>query len=201
MRTQALALNNEIDIIEKIVSKSDDRAITLFVRANQSFVFHTALRYLKDYDEADDLTQEVFIKAIDNIAGFRQDSSVKTWLYRITTNMCKNALRKKKVVNFLSFYKKNENSEEEFIELKSEELTPHTKLEFKETEETFLNAYAKLPDKQRETFALRYFDNLTYEEISQILGTSTGGLKANYFQAVKKISDMMKQYNGDENGR
>ncbi|MCX8010107.1 MAG: RNA polymerase sigma factor, partial [Ignavibacteria bacterium] len=61
-----------------------------------------------------------------------------------------------------------------------------------ELERKFLDEISKLPEKQRETFALRYFDNLSYEEISKLLGTSVGGLKANYFQAIKKLSEKLK---------
>jgi RNA polymerase sigma-70 factor (ECF subfamily) len=69
---------------------------------------------------------------------------------------------------------------------------PDKHLETREFEEKFIIALGKLPEKQRETFALRYFEDLTYEEISEMLGTSTGGLKANYFQAVQKLTKYLK---------
>ena len=70
--------------------------------------------------------------------------------------------------------------------------TPFESLEKKESEEALLNVLKKLPEKQRETFSLRYFDQLSYEEISKVLGTSVGGLKANYYHAVRKITQELK---------
>ncbi|MBE2187842.1 MAG: RNA polymerase sigma factor [Desulfobulbaceae bacterium] len=158
-----------------------------FVNANKNFVFSTALRYTKDYDDADDITQEVLIKALSNLGGFNHQSSVKTWLYRITVNMCLNYKRKKSLLSFFSY----SNSDNDF-EIESKEASAHSKMENSELYERFNHELTKLPEKQRETFALRYFHDLSYQEISELLGTSVGGLKANYFQAVKKLAQNMK---------
>ncbi|GAB1373005.1 hypothetical protein MASR1M45_30690 [Candidatus Kapaibacterium sp.] len=101
-------------------------------------------------------------------------------------------MRKKKIRNFFSL--NNPVSEQDFI---SNDLTPEERLDKKELDSIFRKAIASLPEKQRETFALRYFDDLTYEEISQMIGTSVGGLKANYHQAVKKITSYINQSNSE----
>lgn len=180
------------EIVSALKNGKREMGATSFVRKYQNFVFSTALRYLNSDLDAEDVTQEVFIKAIDSIDKFRGDSSLKTWLYRITKNNCLNILRKKKVLSFFGMYK---DQEIEF-DIKDPALAPNEVLEKQEFENRFLKVLAKLPEKQRETFALRYFDEMPYEEISKLLGTSTGGLKANYFQAVKKLANELKEFKG-----
>ncbi|MBX3042122.1 MAG: RNA polymerase sigma factor [Candidatus Kapabacteria bacterium] len=181
----AISLEIDSELIKEFVETKSNRAANEFVRTYRKFVYSVALRYVESYDDADDIAQEVFIKALDSIHKFKGGSSYKTWLYRITVNMALNFKRKKKLLNIFSFGSDND-------EYSSEVNLPDRTLEDKEFEENFLKILTKLPEKQRETFALRYFDNLSYEEISNLLGTSIGGLKANYHQAVKKISQMIK---------
>lgn len=190
METYSLVYGNDLDIIEDYCSNSSDKAATAFVRKHQSFVFSCALRYLNNYDEAEDASQEVFIKALKNLHKFRRTSNIKTWLYKITANTCINIKRKKSV---LSIFGKSSLSDAE--NLPGNTRAPDYELENSDFQIKFSNILANLPEKQRETFALRYFDNMTYEEISNILGTSIGGLKANYYQAVKKIAAIMKEGN------
>jgi len=181
---------NDKEIINDYLTGDREKAATAFVRKYQNFVFATAFRYLKSYDDADDAAQETFIKALNNLHRFRADSSLKTWLYRITVNVCANISRKKKI---LSVFKSYNEEDDDYFNIPSTDKTPEEMFENKEFEEVFLRILAKLPEKQRETFALRYFDELPYEEISKMLGTSVGGLKANYFQAVKKLAELLKK--------
>jgi len=139
--------------------------------------------YLKNIHDAEDLTQDVMLKAIKNLSKFEKKSSLSTWLYSITVNSAKNELKKKKLLSYFSF----NNDNEEFFNIPINELNGQQKLENEEFKLKFYSALNSLPEKQRETFALRYFDELPYNEISELLGTSVGGLKANYFQAVKKL--------------
>ena len=184
--TLTLALTNDREIIQEFSTGNSEVAATAFVRKYQKFVFSTALRFLQNYDDADDAAQDAFIKAIGSISKFRSESSIKTWLYRITTNVCLSTLRKRKFTNlFVS------SDSEEFLNI-PDNAAPDKKLEDSEFSEKFQKALLRLPEKQRETFALRYFEDLPYEEMSKMLGTTVGGLKANYFQAVKKLSTMLK---------
>lgn len=187
-----LVLNSDKDIIRELESGDKERAATAFMRKYQNFVFNTAMRYLKSYDDAEDATQEVFINALKNIKKFREESSLKTWLYRITFNVCSNFLRKKKILGIFQ-NKPEEDIEDEIYNIADESRNPEEKFIDNEYEEKFLKLLMKLPEKQRETFSLRYFDDMPYEEISKILGTSVGGLKANYFQATKKLAELLKQ--------
>ena len=188
MSVQTLLIEKDKEIIREYTTGNSELAATSFVRKYQNFIYATALRYMQSYDDADDAAQEVFIKALNNLEKFRGDSSMKTWLYRITANVCINMKRKRKIMSL--FVSQPEN---EYFKIKSDDASPHQAFENKEFELNFKQTLAKLPDKQRETFALRYYDNLPYEEISKMLGTSVGGLKANYYQAVKKLAVYLKK--------
>jgi len=185
-----LTFESDQEIIREYTENGSSRAATAFVRKYQAFVYAIALRFLRDYDDAEDAAQEAFIKALRNLKSFRGESSVKTWLYRITANVCSNHSRKRSLRSIFS-----REAEDSMLEFPDSTPLPDKNLESKEFEQKFINALNKLPEKQRETFALRYFDNLTYEEISEMLGTSTGGLKANYFQAVQKLTKYLKNNN------
>jgi len=178
------AYNEKIETFER---SNSERFSNEFVNEHKNFVYATAFRYLKDYDDADDITQEVFIKALTNWSHFEHKSSVKTWLYKITVNMCLNHQKRRK---FMTFFSKMDNDEVNSIS--SNDKDAQQGLESNDIINRFNEELAKLPEKQRETFALRYFHDLTYNEISELLGTSVGGLKANYFQAVKKLAHNLK---------
>ncbi len=186
----AAVLSTDNEIVEALKNGNQKIAADVFVKKYQNFVYLTALRYLTYDEDAQDAAQEIFIKAIDSIAKFRGESSLKTWLYRITKNYCLNSIRKNK---FFSFFSLSSNENESF-EIKDETDKTGSGIENEELEKKFLKALSKLPEKQRETFALRYFEEMTYEEISKVLGTSVGGLKANYFQAVKKLAVELEEF-------
>lgn len=186
MRTITLVLDTDNSIINEFLDGNSEIAATAFVRKHQKFVYSVALRFLKSADDADDAAQEVFIKALNNLHKFRQASQIRTWLYRITVNVCHNLLRKRKL---RSIFSDKDISEYKYFE--SHDPNPETQYEQQEMMSIFYKALDKLPKKQRETFALRYFDNLKYEEISQMLGTSVGGLKTNYYHAVRKLSEIL----------
>lgn len=183
MSNLALTYNTDAEIIKDYCETSSDRAATAFVRKYQNFVYSTAFRYLQSHDDADDAAQEAFIRALNNLHKFKAESGVKTWLYRITVNVCLNLQRKKKVRSIFKIF-----DDKDPRDIPLEKHLPDRDIQIKEFEDRFLEALSELPKKQRETFALRYFDEMTYDEISNLLGTSVGGLKANYHQAVKKLS-------------
>jgi len=182
-----LILENDNEILEEFTAGNSELAATSFVRKYQNFVFSVALRYLQSFDDAEDAAQETFIKALKGLQKFKGNSSLKTWLYRITTNVCNNMIRKKKV---MSLFRSSRN---DYFNIADGALNPEETIERREFEEHFLKALNKLPEKQRETFALRYFEELTYEEISSMIGTSVGGLKANYYQATKKLAHYLEK--------
>lgn len=186
MNGYTLSLDSDEEIIAEWNSTGSNRAATSFVRKYQSFVYATAIRFINDPDDASDAAQETFIKALRNLKNFKGSSSLKTWLYRITVNVCSNMRRKKKFYSYFSA-----EDDEMINNIAGYDRDPEQRFVDNELYTGFLRALATLPEKQRETFALRYFEDMTYEEISQMLGTTVGGLKANYYQAVKKLTKFM----------
>ena len=138
-----------------------------------------------DHDDADDLTQEVFIKVYKNLSSFREDSQLYTWIYRIATNECLSFLQRKKRRFFLPI---GDVAGELTSKLDS---SPH--ISGDEIQLKLQKALLKLPDKQRLVFNMKYFDDMSYEEISEITNTSVGALKASYHHAVNKIEGLLKE--------
>jgi len=187
----AMSLHTETDpqIIAHYLNGERDAAASAFVRRHQRFVLSVAMRYLNDTEDARDAAQETFIRAFKGFSNFRGDSSVPTWLYRITKNVCINKIRKDKFLSFLSFG----DAEGERGSDHSHEISPEQRTLNTDFEQFFSGVLKTLPEKQRETFCLRYYDELSYEEISAMVGTSVGALKANYHWAVKKIAAALNE--------
>ena len=139
---------------------------------------------VKDHDDTDDVLQNTFIKIFKNIEGFKGDSKLFSWMYRIATNEAINHLNQKA-------RKLNINSEELQEQLVNN-LQSDVYFEGDEIQLKLQQAIASLPDKQQLVFNMKYFQELKYQEISDILGTSEGALKASYHIAVKKVEDFLK---------
>ncbi|MCK5703831.1 MAG: sigma-70 family RNA polymerase sigma factor, partial [Cyclobacteriaceae bacterium] len=156
----------------------------LLVRKYQQKMYWHIRKMVIDHDDADDLVQEVFVKVWKHIGNFREDAQLYTWIYRIATNECLNFLRKKRIRLFLPIHDvQNELAEK---------LDSSPYIDGDEIQLKLQKALLKLPNKQRMVFNMKYFDEMKYEEISEITGTSVGSLKANYHHAVKKIEKFLK---------
>ena len=130
------------------------------------------------HDDADDVVQNTFIKAWKALPNFRGDSQLYTWLYRIATNEALSFLKKKKKHLFQSI---------DSVSFELESKVDSSCFTGTEIEKKLQKAILTLPTKQRLVFNMKYFDELKYDEISEILGTSVGALKANYHHAKQKI--------------
>lgn len=183
-RPTALSLASDAELIEHFHYGDRERAAAQLVRRYQRFVYSIAYRYLGRHEDAQDAAQEVFLKAFATLHRFQQRSSIRTWLYRITTRVALSMLRQRKRASWLPWSHAFPDGDEPSSTLP----TPDRVHEGEEFESYFQRLLLSLPEKQRETFVLRYIEGLSYEEISRMLGTSTGGLKANYFLAVRKIA-------------
>ncbi len=157
----------------------------LLVRAYQQKVYGLIRKMVIDHDDADDVTQEVFIKVHKSIDGFREDAQLYTWIYRIATNESLSFLSKKRRRFFLP------------LEDVSGELTamidfsPH--IGGDEIQKKLQKALLTLPDKQRLVFNLKYYEEMPYQEMAVVTGTSEGALKASYHHAVKKIEEYLSK--------
>jgi RNA polymerase sigma factor (sigma-70 family) len=157
----------------------------MLVRAYQQRVYWHVRKMVIDHDDADDLTQEVFIKIHRYIDNFREDSQLFTWIYRIATNECLTFLQKKKRRFFLPIG----DVEGELVA----KVYSSSDISGDEIQKKLQKALLKLPDKQRLVFNMKYFEDLSYEQMSEITTTSVGALKASYHHAVKKIEDLLIQ--------
>ena len=176
--------SDELNLIQKFKS-GDEQAFNQLVLRYQEKIYWIVRRMIPDHADADDITQNVFIKAYQSLRSFKGDSSFYTWIYRIAINLSLNEIRRKKLRRTFSL-------DEEPSHFSTEEENPLQKLESDERKKLIQRAIDSLPEKQKKVFVLRYFEELPYEEISKILHTSVGGLKANYFHAVKKIGEYLK---------
>ena len=157
----------------------------LLVRTYQQRVYWHVRKMVIDHDDADDLTQEVFIKIHRHIDGFREDAQLYTWIYRIATNECLSFLEKKKRRFFLPI---GDVAGELAGKLDRSDHVSGDEIQLK-----LQKALLKLPDKQRLVFNMKYFEDMSYEQISEITDTSVGALKASYHHAVKKIEDFLTE--------
>ncbi len=173
------------EILEKFAHEGTrNEAFNLLLKKYQQKIYWHIRRMVIDHDDTDDLVQEVFIKVWKSLSNFRNDSQLYTWLYRIATNESITFLNRKKQKNNISL---DETAGYELAEtLESSPYFDGDKAQMK-----LQKALLTLPEKQRLVFNMKYFDDLKYEEISEILGTTVGGLKASFHIAVKKIEDYL----------
>ena len=168
--------------------EGDIRGFNELVQRYRERVYWIARRTVIDHDDADDITQEVFVKVHSALKNFRKESTFFTWIYRITVNITLNFLRTKKTKQLLRL----DTEESETQEIRDENDTPDIHLERKELKTTIERAIQTLPPKQRLVFTLRHYEELTYEEIAEQLHLSVGGMKANYFHALQKIKHFLR---------
>lgn len=164
--------------------KGDHNAFNLLIRKYQEGIYRVIRKMVLDHDDADDLTQEVFIKIYSSVNEFRGESKFFTYIYRIAVNLSLNFLNKNKR-NFSRKVSLSGN-EVNYSDLKADEI-----IDASNRTELLEKAIESLPAQQRAVFNLRYYENLSYEEISSIMEKSTGGMKANYFHALKNIQKFL----------
>jgi len=173
---QILSLCNEEAKIEQ--------GFKLLMQKYQERLYWHVRRMVFEHDDANDVIQNTFIKVFRSINKFEGKSKLYTWLYRIATNESITFLNKKNRKSTASLDNEDYNLENQ---LKADDYFDGDEIQRK-----LQDALNKLPEKQRVVFNLRYFDELGYKEMSEVLGTSVGALKASYHHAVKKIESYLK---------
>ena len=140
-----------------------------------------------NHDDANDVLQNMFIKVWRGLDNFREDSQLYTWLYRIATNECLTFLEQEKKRSVVSL-------EDEMDSGLSNKVKADSEFDANKLEWRLQVAIQQLPEKQRVVFNLRYYEEMPYQEMSRILDTSEGALKASYHHAAKKIEEFLKNY-------
>lgn len=160
--------------------KTAHTAFDTLMRLYGEQVYWQIRKMVMNHEDANDLLQNSFLKAWNNLDNFRGDARLSTWLYKIAIN---------ETINFLNKERNRRNITDDtqddflFSNIESDEY-----FDGDELQEEFQKAITALPEKQRLVFNMRYFDEMKYEKMSEILGTSVGALKASYHHAVKKIT-------------
>ena len=163
-----------------------EKAFTAIIKKYQEKLYWHLRRLVVDHEDANDVLQNVFIKVWRGLENFREDSQLYTWLYRIATNEALTFLEQQKKRSTMSLSDVEEGLSNK---VKSDTNFDANKLEWK-----LQMAIQHLPEKQRVVFNLRYYDEMPYQEMSRILETSEGALKASYHHAAKKIEEFIKNH-------
>ena len=174
------------EIIDLYKAGQQERAFREIVDSYSERLYWHVRRFLCSHEDTDDLLQDIFIKIWSALPSFRGDSQLYTWLYRIATNETLNFLNKQKVRAALQFESLSSKLEEKIDE--------DPWFNGDSMQRLLMKAIQKLPEKQRLVFTMRWFDDLSYEDISEILNTSVGALKASYHFATEKIKSFLEKY-------
>ena len=180
-----MADEKEFELVKNFIN-GDEKSFNKIVNEYQKLIYWNARRMLGNHYDADEITQQVIIVLYNKLKTFKFNSSLKTWIYKITFTRSLNLIKKNKIKNLFSIDEPTADFKNENDIVKN--------LEDKEKLEKLNNVLDELPIKQKEVFILRKFDELSYEEISEITGKSIGGLKANYFHALNKILTKLDDY-------
>ncbi len=168
-----------LELMRAPSARKMEQGLKLMMDQYQERLYWMIRKMVEDHDDANDVLQNCFIKAYRSVNGFKGNSKLYTWLYRIASN---------EAITFLNKRKKRSTSNLEGIEgTSNNSLKADAFFDENQAQIWLQNAIQTLPDKQKEVFLMRYYDELSYREMTEILGTSTGALKASYHHAVKKI--------------
>ncbi len=170
----------EKEFVTKI-KQGDDSAFEELVRKYQNYIFRLAFSMVKDEEDAKELTQEVFIKVYTSIQGFTGRSSLSTWLYRITYNLCLDYLKKNRKKKLLT-QSLDDRENIELLSLKADTHTPEEALEAAEIREDIKEGLRTLPQEQRILIEFKDVLDLSYEEILEVTGLKSGTLKSRLFR-------------------
>ena len=162
---------------------SKERAYTAIIKKYQEKLYWHIRRMVIHHEDTNDVLQNVFIKVWNGLQNFREDSQLYTWLYRIGTNESLSFLDQQKRKSSVSLSDVESGLENK---IKADQNFDPNKLEWK-----LQLAIQKLPEKQRLVFNLRYYDEMPYEQMSRVLDTSEGALKASYHHAAKKVEEFI----------
>jgi RNA polymerase sigma factor (sigma-70 family) len=181
-------LTDETVLIEQLINvQTREKAFRELISLYKERLYWHVRKIVISHDDADDVLQNTFIKIYKNIGKFKQESKLFSWMYRIATN---------EAITFIN--KRNKERKVDISEVQEHLVsTLENDIYFsgEEIQEILQKAIASLPQKQQLVFNMKYFDNIKYTQISEILGTSVGALKASYFHAVKKIESYIKKQN------
>ncbi|WP_445454571.1 RNA polymerase sigma factor [Flavobacterium sp. 25HG05S-40] len=178
-------MQEEKDFIQELLHpKTQNIAFQKLLRDYQRPLYNHIRHIVLNHDDTDDVLQNTFIKVFRHLKDFKGDSKLFSWMYRIATN---------EAITFINQKAKRNSTTSEALQSKIvDNLKADTYFDGNEIQLKLQKAIALLPEKQQLVFKMKYYEEIKYEDMSEILGTSVGALKASYHHAVKKIEDYMK---------
>ncbi len=186
-------IESENDLIE-LLKQGDEAAFRQLVEKNQDKVYNTCLGFIRNQEEADDLTQEVFIEIYKSINTFRGESKLTTWMYRIAVTKSLEYLRSRKRKKRFAVLKSLVYSEDESFKDIPDYIHPGILLENQERAKILLQAIDRLPENQRIAFTLSKIEGLSYEEIAAIIGKSVASVESLMHRARLKLQNYLYKY-------
>lgn len=183
---------HEKHCIDRVLG-GDVNAFEPLVHAYEKTVYNLALRALGSREDAEDVTQEAFLKAYRSLSSFRGESKFSVWLYRIVSNLCLDHLRARQRRPAQSLTVENEEGETDELEIPDEHFSPEKLLDRKLTREAVQRGLQTLPDDARQILLLRELQGLSYEEIGQVLALEPGTVKSRIFRARKRLCAYLMQ--------
>jgi len=178
-------LQDEKDFIQELLNpKTQNSAFQKLLREYQRPLYNHIRNIVLNHDDADDVLQNTFIKVFKYLKDFKGDSKLFSWMYRIATN---------EAITFINQKAKRNGTTSEALQTKLvDNLKADVYFDGNEIQFKLQKAIAALPEKQQLVFKMKYYEEIKYEDMSEILGTSVGALKASYHHAVKKIEEFVK---------
>ncbi len=178
-------MQDEKDFIKALLdSKTQNVAFQKLLRDYQKPLYHHIRNIVLNHNDADDVLQNTFVKVFQHLKNFKGDSKLFSWMYRIATN---------ESITFINQKAKRNGSTSEALQSRIvDNLKADVYFDGNEIQLKLQKAVAQLPEKQRLVFKMKYYEEIKYEAMSQILGTSVGALKSSYHHAVKKIEEFVK---------
>src|SRR5437762_4774688 len=181
----SMTVTNDAELLVEFRNPATkEKAFTTMIKKYQEKLYWHVRRMVIEHEDANDVLQNVFIRVWNGLENFREESQLYTWLYRIATNECLTYIEQQKKRSFVSLSDAESGLSNK---IKADGNFDANRLEWK-----LQLAIQQLPEKQRIVFNLRYYDEMPYEEMSRVLDTSEGELKASYHHAVKKIEEFIK---------
>ena len=179
-------MQDEKDFIKELLNpKTQNVAFQKLLRDYQKPLYHHIRNIVLNHDDADDVLQNTFIKVFQHLKNFKGESKLFSWMYRIATN---------EAITFINQKAKRNGTTSEAMQTRIvDNLKADVYFDGNEIQIKLQKAVAQLPEKQQLVFKMKYYEEIKYEEMSEILGTSVGALKASYHHAVKKIEEHVKK--------
>jgi RNA polymerase sigma-70 factor (ECF subfamily) len=184
-------LLTEQELIQKL-KNGEEAAFKWLVEANQDRVYNTALGIVQNAEDAEDVAQEVFIQAFRSIQSFKGESKISTWLYRIATTRSLDLLRTRKSKKRFGFLQRLFNNKEELQFDPPDFNHPGVVLERKENAAKLFKAIARLPENQKAAFTLHKLEDLSYQEISEVLQTTIPAVESLMHRAKQNLRKMLE---------